>query len=312
MINKIRIYLVLIIILSAFLHSSYCAHAEETAIVIKSQNLSAYNEVVKGFQDECFKNNITIKSIYDLKGKMKVGQTIVRKVRKQKPDIVLAIGVLAATVAKEEIEDIPIVFCMVINHARFQLTEPNITGISTEIAIEDQLKGYQTILGPFKNMGVIYDPSKTGNIIEIAEKKVEDAGINLVKYEIDSSKEVAEAMETLIGKIDALWLLPDSTVVTKKSFGFIKSTTIENRIPLLCTSDVFVKAGALAAVSSDHKDVGRQAAELARKILELPVPGSLGIVYPDHFKLTVNTDTVEKLGLELKVVQEGSKINFYP
>jgi putative ABC transport system substrate-binding protein len=119
-------------------------------------------------------------------------------------------------------------------------------------------------------------------------------------------------METLIGKIDALWLLPDSTVVTKKSFGFIKSTTIENRIPLLCTSDVFVKAGALAAVSSDHKDVGRQAAELARKILELPVPGSLGIVYPDHFKLTVNTDTVEKLGLELKVVQEGSKINFYP
>ena len=158
MINKNHKYTVFIIILWTLLFSACCAHAEETAIVIKSQNLSAYNEVVKGFQDECFKNNITIKSIYDLKGKMKVGQTIVRKVRKQKPDIVLAIGVLAATVAKEEIEDIPIVFCMVINHARFQLTEPNITGISTEIAIEDQLKGYQSILGPFKNMGVIYDP----------------------------------------------------------------------------------------------------------------------------------------------------------
>ena len=65
--------------------------------------------------------------------------------------------------------------------------------------------------------------SKTGNIIESAEKKVEDAGINLVKYEIDSSKEVPEAMENLIGKIDALWLLPDSTVVTKKSFSLIKT-----------------------------------------------------------------------------------------
>jgi len=312
MINKNYKYSVFIIILWALLLSSYCAHAEETAIVIKSQDLSAYNEVVKGFQDECLKNNITIKSIYDLNGKMKVGQKIVRKARKQKPDIVLAIGVLAATVVKEAIEDIPIVFCMVINHARFQLTKPNITGISTEIAIENQLKGFQSILEPLKNLGVIYDPSKTGNIIENAEEKIEAAGLNLVKYEIDSTREVSEAIENLIGKIDALWLLPDSTVVTKKSFAFIKSATLENKIPLLCTSDVFVKAGALAAVSSDHKDVGRQAAELARKILESQPSGSPGIVYPDHFKLTVNTDTAKKLGLKLKVTREDPKINYFP
>ena len=312
MINKTRIYLVLIIILSALLHCSYCAYAEKTVVVIKSQDLSAYNKVVKGFQDECFKNDITIKSIYNLNGKIKIGQKIVRKVRKEKPDIILAIGVLAATVVKEKIEDIPIVFCMVINHARFQLMESNITGISTEIAIEDQLKGFQSILGAFKNLGVIYDPSKTGNIIANAENKIEDAGINLVKYEISNSKEVSEAMENLIGKIDALWLLPDSTVVTKKSFGFIKSTALENRTPLLCTSDVFVKAGALASVSSNHKDVGKQAAGLARKILELSMPGSLGIVYPDRFKLTINTKTAEKLGLELKEIKNDTKINFYP
>ncbi len=201
---------------------------------------------------------------------------------------------------------------MVINHARFQLTKPNITGISTEIAIENQLKGFQSILEPLKNLGVIYDPSKTGNIIESAEKETENAGINLLKYEIDSSKDVSEAMENLNGKIDALWLLPDSTVVTKKTFGFIKTTTIENKIPLLCTSDVFVKAGALAAVSSDYKSVGTQAAELARKILELPAPGSLGTVYPDNFKLTVNTNTAKKLGLDLKVLREHPEINFYP
>jgi ABC-type uncharacterized transport system, periplasmic component len=312
MINKYHKYTVFIIVLCTFLLSACCAHAEETAIVIKSQDLSAYNQVVKGFQDECLKNNITIKAIYDLDGKMKLGQKIVRKIKNEKPDIILAIGVLAATVLKEEIDEIPIVFCMVINHARFQLTESNITGISTEIAIEDQIKGFQSILGPFKNLGVIYDPSKTGSIVAIAENKIENAGMNLVKYEISSSKEVSDAMENLIDKIEALWLLPDSTVVTKQSFDLIKTTTLENRIPLLCTSDAFVKAGALAAVSSDHKNVGIQAAGLARKILELPMPGSLGIVYPDHFEFSVNTDTAKILGLELKVVEEGSKINFYP
>ena len=305
-------YSVFIIILWTLLFSAYCAHAEETAIVIKSQDLSAYNEVVKGFQEECLKNNITIKSIYDLNGKMKLGQKVVRKVKKEKPDIILTIGVLAATVAKDKIGNVPIVFCMVINHERFHLSAPNITGISTEIAIEDQLKGFQSVLGPFKNMGVIYDPSKTGSIITNAEDKIKDAEINLVKYQISSSEEVSEAMKNLIGKIDALWLLPDSTVVTRKSLDLIKSTTLENMIPLLCTSDVFVKAGALAAVSSDYNYVGRQAAGLAGKILELPDLSSLGIVNPDHFKLSINTDTAEKLGLELKVVQEDPKINIYP
>ncbi len=312
MINKTRIYFIFIIILGTLLHSAYCAPAEKTAVVIKSQHLSAYNEVVKGFQQECIEKNITIKSIYDLKGKMKIGHKTARKVSKEKPDIVLTIGVLAATVVKEKIKDIPIVFCMVINHARFQLAGPNITGISTEIAIEDQLNRFQTILGPLKNIGVIYDPSKTGNIIVSAEKKAKDMGMNLVKYEINSSKKISEAMENLTGRIDALWLLPDSTVITKQSFGFIISTSLENKIPLLCTSGVFVKAGALAAVFSDYKLVGGQAAQLARKILNQPVPGSLGIVNPDNFKLAINTNTAKKLGLEVEAVRGEPHIIIYP
>jgi putative tryptophan/tyrosine transport system substrate-binding protein len=280
--------------------------------VIKSQNISAYNKVVKGFQDECIHNNITIKSIYDLKGNMEVGHKILRKVRKERPDIVLTIGVLATTIAKEEVKDIPIIFCMVINHERFQLTRHNITGIATEIAIEKQFKGYKTILDSLKNIGVIYDPSKTGNIVANAETKVRDIGMNLVKYEIKSSEQVSEAMENLIGRIDALWLLPDSTVVTKKTFDLIKSTALENKIPLLCTSDVFVKAGALAAVFSDYKFVGGQAAQLAREILSLSAPDSLGIVNPDKYKLAVNIDTAEKLGVELKEVRGEPHIIVYP
>ena len=312
MINRTYIYFASIFVFLILFQGAYCVYAEKTAVVIKSQNLSAYNEVMEGFKGECIQNNITIKSIYDLKGKMKIGHKIVRKIRKEKPDIVLTIGVLATTIAKEELKDIPMVFCMVINHERFQLTGPNITGITTEIAIEEQFKGYQTILDSLQDLGVIYDPSKTGNIIESAETKVKDTGINLVKYEIKSSKMVSEALENVIGRIDALWLLPDSTVVTKKSFGLIKSTTLENKIPLLCTSDVFVKAGALAAVFSDYKYVGRQAAQLAKEILSQSALGSLGIVNPDKFNLAINSDTAEKLGLTLKEVREKPHTIIYP
>ena len=119
-------------------------------------------------------------------------------------------------------------------------------------------------------------------------------------------------MENIICKSDALWLLPDSTVVTRKSFGFIKSKTLENKIPLLCTSDVFVKAGALVAVFADYKGIGMQAAKLAEKILLQSTPGSLGIVNPISFKLAINTDTAEKLGLKLEAVQRKPQIIVYP
>ncbi len=312
MINKTRIYLVLIIILSALLHSSYCVYAEKTAIVIKSQNISAYNDVVKGFQEECIQNNITIKAVYDLNGSIKMGHKVARKVKNEKPYIILSIGVLAVTVVKKEIKSIPIVFCMVINCERFQLSGPNITGISTEIAIEDQFKGYQSILGQLKNVGLIYDPSKAGNIIKNAELKLKSLGISLTKYEITSSNKISEALENLMNRIDALWLLPDTTVVTRKSFDLIKSTTIENKVPLLCTSNVFVRAGALAAVFSDYKDVGRQAAQLTEKILGPSSSDSLGIVKPDSIKLAINTYTAEKLGLKLEAVKGNSMIDIYP
>jgi ABC-type uncharacterized transport system substrate-binding protein len=73
-----------------------------------------------------------------------------------------------------------------------------------------------------------------------------------------------------------------------------------------------VKAGALAAVFSDYKYVGRQAAQLAKEILSQSASGSLGIVNPDKFNLAINSDTAEKLGLTLKGVREKSHIIIYP
>ncbi len=312
MIKKTHIYIVLVILFLILSYNTHGALAEQTAVVIKSQDLSAYNDVIVGFRDQCTRNNINITAVYDLNGKMKIGNKIVRKIKNERPDVVFTIGVLASTVAKGKIRDIPIIFCMVINHARFQLSESNITGISTEIPVKDQLKGYQSILGPIKNLGIIYDHSKTGNIVGNAEMEMEYYGVNLIKYEVTSPEMISEAMENLIGKIDALWLLPDSTVVTRKSFSLIKSKTLESRVPLLCTSDVFVKAGALAAVFVDYKDIGIQASGLAKKILTMPTDNSLGIVNPNSFKIAINSDAAERLGLKLEAVQGKQKIKIYP
>ena len=51
-------------------------------------------------------------------------------------------------------------------------------------------------------------------------------------------------MRNLLGKVDALWMLPDETVVTSESLTFLLLTAFKHNLPVLTMSDAFVEAGA--------------------------------------------------------------------
>ncbi len=288
--------------------------AEKTVVIFRSQQIAAYNEAILGFEEGCKEKNISIKTIYDLHGDTEEGKRIIQMVKKDgtKPDAILAVGVLAATLAKEHFSDIPVVFCMVINHDRFNLQGTNITGISSEASIEDQFAVLKEILGPHKNIGVIYDPLKTRKIVAQANIVAKQFGFNLVKSEVVLEKEVASALKNITPKIDALWLIPDSTVITKNTLSSIPKIIQDRRVPVFSTSDVMVKAGALVSVSPDYKHTGIQAAQLVQRLLTDPPSTSLGIQQPKKLKLTLNTQTAKTIGINLLFIQSYPDVVLYP
>ena len=287
---------------------------ENTVVIIQSQQIAAYNEAIKGFEEGSKGKNISIKEIYNLNGDADEGKRIVQNIKdnKHKPDLVLAVGILAATLVKEQFTDIPIIFCMVINHKRFNLEGNNITGISSEVSVDDQFTILKELLGAHKNVGVIYDPTKTGNIVSEADRMIKKLEFNFIKKEVTSESEVIPALKNMIDKIDALWMIPDSTVITKTSLNAISKTLLEHHLPIFCTSDAIVKAGALVSVSPDYVHTGRQAARMAQTLLSNPTTTSLGIKQPDKLKLTVNTQTAEIIGINLTSFQSHQDVVLYP
>ena len=287
---------------------------ENTIITIQSQSIPAYNEVIKGFEEGCKGKDISIKAIYDLKGDAEEGKSIIQTIKdnKLKPKLILAVGVLAATLVKEKFPDIPIIFCMVINHERFNLQGANITGISSEASVEDQFAILKELLGPRKNVGVIYDPMKTVKIISEATLVAKKFEFNLTTAEVTSEKDVAPALNNIIDKIDALWMIPDSTVITKKSLSIINKKTLEHRLPIFCTSEAIVKAGALVSVSPDYAYTGLQAAQIAQMLLNNPSTTSLGVKKPEKLKLTLNTQTAEIVDINLSPIQSRPNVVLYP
>lgn len=287
---------------------------ENTVIILRSQQIAAYNEAIRGFEEGCKGKNISIKAIYDLQGAAEECKRVTQNIKNDelKPRLIFAVGVLAATLAKEQFTDIPIIFCMVINHERFNLLGANVTGISSEASLEDQFAILKEIFGSYRNVGVIYDPTKTGKIISEATSVAEKFEFNLIRTEVLSEREVASALKDIINRIDTLWIIPDSTVVTKNSLDTIFKKTLKNRLSIFCTSSAIVKAGALISISPDYRYTGLQAAQLAQMLLTDTTITSLGIQQPDKLKLTLNTQTAEIIGINLSSIKSRDDIVLYP
>ena len=236
---------------------------------------------------------------------------IIKRIRATKPKIILAVGALAAQVAKEGIRDIPVVFCMVPNPHKYSLRVKNIAGISLDIPVEVQFAQYKALVPTLRTIGAIYDPQKTGAIITEARAAARKLNLQFLASPVHSQKEVPAALRSLLGKINALWMLPDDTVITPESFKFLLLTAFENNIPFLTISDIFVEKGALAALSPDYANVGRQACQLIREIES----GRLNLtevdaVPPDKVNLAINLKAANKIGLILPpaIVQSASKV----
>ena len=272
------------------------ALAREIA-VLKSSDIAAYNQAVAGMRSEFPDSAVTITE-YDMQGDVARGRKLARKIRAADVNAVIAVGLKAALVAKLEIVDVPVIYCMVLDPGKYDLHAPNMTGITLQIPLERQLATMHSVLPRMKRIGVLYDPEKTGPIVEEARRLAKGLELELVERRVSSERYLPETLREVITKVDALWLLPDSTILTDDSLRFVLSTALDRSVPVIGFSSEFVRNGALIGLSVNSGDIGRQAGAMAKKILNGRSPASVA-VSPDRLRFALNLKTARFLGLTL-------------
>lgn len=285
-------------LLEAIVH--YSAPGEAARIVaLKSADVDVYNEVLEGFKSV---SRGSIISEYDMEGDLQRGKKFLARLRSgPKPDLILAIGIWALQVVVEEVRDIPVVFAMVLNPTTVIGQEThNITGASMNVPIEQQIALLKKVSPQVRRIGVIYDPSKTGFLVKQAERIAREQGVRLVAKAIASSKDAFAALDAMQGEIDALWILPDLTVLAPESVQYMLLFSFRNKIPLLGLSENQVRMGALLGLSFESGlDIGGQAGELANEILSGKSAEEIPFTTARKARLTVNLKTASKLGLQI-------------
>lgn len=268
-------------------------------IALKSADVDVYNEALEGFRDSSQGSTVIE---YDMEGDVQKGKKFLARLRSgPKPDLILAVGIWALQVVAEEVQDIPVVFAMVLNPTTVIGQEArNITGASMNVPIEQQLALLKTISPHVRRIGVIYDPSKTGWLVRQAERLAKDHGVRLVTKAVTSPKDSFAALDAMQDEIDALWILPDLTVLAPESVQYMLLFSFRHKIPVLGLSENHARMGALLGLSFESGwDIGSQAAELASGILAGKRIEEMPFTTARKMRLTVNLKSAGKLGVHI-------------
>ena len=77
--------------------------------------------------------------------------------------------------------------------------------------------------------------------------------------EVSAPRETLEQLATLAGKVDALWMLPDSTAVTRETTEAYFRFGQQQTVPVVSFAANYLGLGAAAVLEIDRIAMGRQA-----------------------------------------------------
>ncbi len=261
-------------------------------LVVQSMGITPYNEAVAGFRTALEGNGRG--AVYAVLGVNEADQAI----RERKPDLILAVGAEALRKVKKY-HHIPLVYLMVLNPHSILSHERNVAGVSMVVSPEKQLSAMRRVLPDARRIGVVYDPDKSGEFVRRAVVSARALRMEIRTKEVTNPREVPQSLHAMKGTVDAIWMIPDTTAITPDTVETMMLFSMRNGIPVCAFSAKYVGVGALMSVDASPFDMGRQAGEMAARILSGAKTADLQAAEAEHTVLTVNETVSKKLRLKM-------------
>ncbi len=240
-------------------------------------------------------------------GEQSAAQTIANKLVNDKKDLILAIATPAAQAVAGVTSDIPVVITAVTDPAASGLVESNdapggnVTGSSDLTPVADQIELLTKLLPEAKNVGILYCTAEANSKLQaqMAMDTLKEKGLTGVEYTVSSSNEIQTVVESMVGKVDAIYVPTDNVIAAGMTTVAMIATT-EHKIPIIGAESAHVENGALATYGIDYFEVGKLAGEQAVEILNGKSPADIPIAYlsKDKCKLTINEEVAKELGID--------------
>ena len=256
-------------------------------LILKDADIKPYQDAILGFQKTC---NCSVQEM-DLSD---LGA--LEKALKAKPDAVVAFGTRAFRKIKA-IRNIPLIYTMVMPSETADAIGENVSGVSMDIAPAAYLTAMAGLFPDAKRIGVIFNPDQTGLLVREASVVALEKGVSLVLKPVRNPHEAPALLDELRGKIEVLWMLPDATIVNSEMIDAMLLFSFQQNVPIFSFSKKYVDMGSVAALTIDPQNMGKQAGEMARSLLQ-DGKGPLR-AYAGTPRLIINKKVSAKLGVRI-------------
>ncbi|HLB81032.1 MAG TPA: ABC transporter substrate-binding protein [Dongiaceae bacterium] len=230
---------------------------------------------------------------------------IARKFIGEKPDVIVPISTPSAQAVVAATSDIAVVFTAVTDPVGAKLVgDPmkpggNVTGMSDLSPIAKHLALIREITPDAKRIGVPYNPGEANavTLVGILKAEAPAQGLTIVEAAATKSADVLAAAQSLVGKVDAIYVPTDNTIVS--ALEAVIKVGIDNRLPVYAGDTDSVPRGVIAAIGFNYYDVGRQTGKIVLRVLKGEKPGDIPVEGVEITELHVNPGAAAKMGVTI-------------
>lgn len=235
-----------------------------------------------------------------------IARTIAEKFVQDNVDMIYAIATQPVLAAAALTDTIPIVFGAVRDPVgagvvdSFERPGGNITGTSHWVPVSEQIKLVQEVMPAVDRIGIIYNAGELNSVIQVGEAQewAQAHGITLVERTVGSTVEVRQAAESLVGNASVIFVPTDSTVVA--ALESVLAVAERFRLPVIGSDISTAVRGAAAAYGADEITLGRQAGNMALRILfEGADPATTPVETQAALDLAVNLEAAKRMGITI-------------
>jgi len=189
----------------------------------------ALNAVFKGFKDDLKENGVEVEyKDYNAHGNMGTAGQIATQIASDAPTMILAIATPSAQACAKvydkapQLSDTPMLFTAITDPLaaglikNYEKPEGNITGVSNQMPMDKHLDMIRRFMPELKRLGVMYNAGEVNSVSNV--KRIREAakerGIKIVDGPVTNSADVYQVAQSLVGKVDAVYVPTDNTVVS--------------------------------------------------------------------------------------------------
>jgi putative ABC transport system substrate-binding protein len=233
---------------------------------------------------------------------------IAAKFKADRVDVAVGIATPTAQALVSSLDTIPVVFTAVTDPVGAELVPSlaggggNVTGYSDLTPVREQIQ----LLVEFGNVGSIghvYSSGEANAVVlaGMAREAAAELGIEFVEATVSNSAEVRQATQSIIGRVDVMYVSTDNTVVS--ALSTLTDVAMNAGVPVMSADPSSAQTqDVLAAYGFDYYTMGRATGALVARILEGADPDTIPVQYltdAEDLILHVNLDIAAELGIEL-------------